>query len=481
MVIIGTYAHSANESLSAKESSLTKLYTLLSKILPKNVSVHLLPIYPSSGDSGFAPNNWFAFESKFGTLQDVKKLTHNWNIFTDCIYNHVGIEHELVKKLFKDPDRYRNFFYCFKTNKNLNAPKSPRGGSVLKEHFIRGNRWLIWQTFHQNSLDINLENTDVLKMITKHLSFLKKVGFSGVRLDGVSYFGKILSDSEARHSNKSKFLTRMIYDLAKSYNFEVCVQLDSDINGLKYFPQPRYNDIPIVDYSFSALVLYTIVSQDVKPLASHLQNCDSRLLIRCLRTHDGILFRSKNLDKEVIHYLINFSLKNDIPVRNIDGTPYELNSSITHLFSLGVGKEVGFQKIKLSLALSSVLYGWTYIYLPLLFNDIPEEKYSFEDDPRLLNRKPIQARNLNSNHRDIFRFLSELSLANKFARKKPEIRHFGSVIEILHPKSKLIFIGNFSKNNDAIVQLPKTYQILSNQNCNGNTLTPQGFYIIKAT
>ena len=52
--------------------------------------MHLLPIYPSSGDGGFAPLTYQDVDPKFGTWEDVKALADTYDVQMECMVNHIS-------------------------------------------------------------------------------------------------------------------------------------------------------------------------------------------------------------------------------------------------------------------------------------------------------------------------------------------------------------------------------------------------------
>ena len=52
--------------------------------------LHLLPIYPSSGDGGFAPLTYQDVDPRFGTWEDVKALGADYDLQMECMVNHIS-------------------------------------------------------------------------------------------------------------------------------------------------------------------------------------------------------------------------------------------------------------------------------------------------------------------------------------------------------------------------------------------------------
>lgn len=52
--------------------------------------VHLLPIYPSSGDGGFAPLCYDDVDPHFGTWEDVEAISKEYDLMLELMVNHIS-------------------------------------------------------------------------------------------------------------------------------------------------------------------------------------------------------------------------------------------------------------------------------------------------------------------------------------------------------------------------------------------------------
>lgn len=52
--------------------------------------LHLLPIYPSSGDGGFAPLTYKEVNEELGTWEDVMRLSKKYDLLMECMVNHIS-------------------------------------------------------------------------------------------------------------------------------------------------------------------------------------------------------------------------------------------------------------------------------------------------------------------------------------------------------------------------------------------------------
>ena len=489
VIILGCYPQTFRDS---NQIPLQVLLAEVNKTIPDEVGLHILPFFPSSGDSGFAPDNWFTVDKKYGTWNDIKNTAISRKLIVDGIYNHVGIKHQIARKFFSDPENYSQYVYAFKDTTKIKAPLSPRGGSVLNQTYIYGKPWLIWQTFPKFAIDINLDNPEILDYIEKQMIFFKETGIWGLRLDGPAHYGKDLNGTSLRHMPSSFRIARTIAKMAVSCGLNVSAQLDCDQDGSKYFPHHLGFQIPIVDFSYSALLLYTFLSQDVGEFIEHIKLTWDESLIRAPRNHDGILLRSRNLSTSVKRWLFENLNDSNVNLRIIDNDPYEYNNSLPYLFSLGESDDiVVMHKIYLSIALSTIIPGWSYIYLPFLAKYIPENECPFEEDPRLVNRNPMSYNYwrfiADKYGSSIYSLLKSLSnIKNRLAPcghlKEDSIYSPQNGVVVVHREDNngvISFIGNLNSSVSVSISKLVSGDLLLGQQVSQTKLLPFGFGFFK--
>lgn len=388
MIVIGAYPDSIT---IAGKSSLRALGDFLTQIVPSEAALHVLPFYPSSGDFGFAPDNWFEVRADLGDWSDIEWLSSTRRVIVDGVYNHVGGNHHFVRRFFAAPSE-DTVLYAFPAARAVRGPSFPRGVPVLRRYALGNGEWDLWQTFSENSFDIRLDISDVRDEIKRHLRFLAERGAWGVRLDGCAYYGKVPGQEQFHHP-LAKVYARAIAGLAAEARLQVVAQLDCDPEGCAYFPRNLGYRIPVVDYAYSALLVQAILGEDIQPLAAHLRQtwtlpCP---VIRPPRTHDGILLQSDLLSSASFDAIVSIAKERSLPIRSANGDYYELNSSLPYICSMGVDAPKMWSRLRMVIALTGFLPDWSYFYLPMLVGDIPELRECEYDDPRGMNRMPIGA------------------------------------------------------------------------------------------
>ncbi len=486
MIILGSYPEL--KGANCDSSVLKQLKELTDSFVPSSVVIHILPPYPTSGDGGFAPNDWFSVRSELGTWEDLVTWAKERRIILDGIYNHVGINHNVVKEFFENPSEESPLYAC--RGKDLPSPQlSPRGGTVYHQYQIKNETWQLWQTFSKDSVDIRISHPRIYNEINKHMSFLQNSGIYGIRLDGCAYYGHDVN-FEQFHNPDSKKLSHILTELAAKHQLFVLAQLDADPIGASYFHNKEGWSTPVVDYAYSAVLTRAILSESADPVSMHVERTKNLpcSVIRPPRTHDGILLQSDLLTKAELAHISELTRDWQLPVRSANGEDYEINSSLPFICSLGVNDHDAWQRVLLIVALTVFIPGIPYFYLPFIVGDKPEDRVSSDgDDPRTLNRTRI-------NKNDLERFISsEKSSQLKSILEFSEVvnRMFSineatqskSPVDVIADRSKLVikldgcylFMCNFSSSVTCDTGNTSNYNLAISFRHNVNTIEPLGF------
>ena len=67
--------------------------------------LHLLPIYPSSGDSGFAPVTYQEVGPEVGTWDDIAKLARKYDLCLEFMVNHISPASDYFQDFLEKGDK----------------------------------------------------------------------------------------------------------------------------------------------------------------------------------------------------------------------------------------------------------------------------------------------------------------------------------------------------------------------------------------
>jgi hypothetical protein len=455
MIIVAAYPGCLGQH-SHQESPLRRLGAFIDLLASPSTVLHVLPYHPACGDGGFAADDWFSVDSKYGSENDIVELASRRRIMVDGIYNHVGFNHWIVRGFMSDPERYAYLLHAYKGSCEVEVPFSPRGRPVLHVYNIRGEPWSLWQTFGESTFDIHLNEPIVLREIARHMSLVRSWGVWGLRLDACAYYGKTLGSPQFHHP-EGVLAARTIAHMAMKRGLEVLAQLDSDRLGLQYFASfTSDRSISTVDYAYSALLVCALLTANIEPLIRHLQlTWDAgEKVLRAPRTHDGILLQSNQLSLQDRSLVVSAAHAFGLAVRDRNGSHYELNSSLPYLCKVGCSDKEMWQRLELAIAITAFIPGWCYLYLPALIGDIPESRSAPTEDPRSRNRLDIpvtvQEGFVESSKLTSARSLLELLESLRSAMGPDSglgsicvIQPNSGVIIVRRPSAGLVFCGNF--------------------------------------
>jgi len=159
-------------------------------------AIWLLPFYPSPlRDDGYDIADYFNVHPDYGTLKDFKEFLREAHrrglrVITELIVNHTSDQHTWFRRsrqaklgshwrnfyVWNDtPDRYKDARIIFKDFETSNWAWDP----VAKAYY--------WHRFYSHQPDLNYDNPQVKKAVSRVLDFWFGMGVDGLRLDAVPY------------------------------------------------------------------------------------------------------------------------------------------------------------------------------------------------------------------------------------------------------------------------------------------------------
>ncbi len=156
----------------------------------------ILPFYPSPmKDGGYDISNYTGINPDYGTIADFKRFLkeahkRNLRVITELVLNHTSSEHPWFKRARRSPagSKYRDFYVWNDT------PDKYRDARIIFNDFESSNwAWdnqanaYYWHRFYAHQPDLNFDNPEVRRALTRVLDFWFGMGVDGVRLDAIPY------------------------------------------------------------------------------------------------------------------------------------------------------------------------------------------------------------------------------------------------------------------------------------------------------
>ena len=289
-----TYPDSLGGNLSA-------LSQVLDKYFPGVFGgIHLLPPFPSTSDRGFAPVTYKEIDPRFGSWQDVQKLSASHDVLLDFMVNHIS-RHSDYFQDFVRSGRESRYADLFITLDKVWPDGRPVEADVQKIFLRRplhpfldviiekdASTEKIWATFgkaeESEQIDIDVNSQAGREFIRETLAFMASQGVSTIRLDAVAFVIKRAGTNcflvEPQMSEFLSWIHQQAHALNIALLLEVHTQpeIQAQLAGQGYW---------VYNFVLPLLVLHTILYSTSEALKVHLAAAPRRQ-ITMLDCHDGI-------------------------------------------------------------------------------------------------------------------------------------------------------------------------------------------------
>jgi len=161
--------------------------------------VHVLPFfYPIDGeDAGFDPIDHQKVDPRLGDWSDVKRLSDSIAIMADLIVNHISADSDEFKDFIQkgEDSEYASLFLIYDTifpdgateNDLLTIYRPRPGFPFTKFKLANGSQKLVWTTFTQKQIDIDVLSEGGKGYLEAILELYERAGISMIRLDAAGY------------------------------------------------------------------------------------------------------------------------------------------------------------------------------------------------------------------------------------------------------------------------------------------------------
>ncbi|MCC7205844.1 MAG: sucrose phosphorylase [Anaerolineae bacterium] len=256
--------------------------------------VHILPFFlPVNGaDAGFDPIDHGTVDPQVGDWQDIQALGERTDITADLIVNHISVhspqfsdfrqkgESSAHKDVFLS---YRDVFPEGATEQALAHIYRPRPGLPFTRFLIAGQPRVLWTTFTDQQVDINVYSEAGWNYLQAILEVFAAHGVRTVRLDAVGYACKKQGTSCFMIPETFEFIRKLSHE-AKTRGMEVLVEIHSHYQS--QIAIAAHVD-RVYDFALPPLVLHAIFRGTARYLKQWL-HVSPRNAVTVLDTHDGI-------------------------------------------------------------------------------------------------------------------------------------------------------------------------------------------------
>ena len=392
-----------NSVTDGNKKSLKVFNKFYMKYLKNNFdSVHFLPFYPSSSDSGFAVKDHYKIEPRLGSWKDVKLISKNCNLMADLVINHSSARGLWFSNFLKNKSPGKDYF--FTVDKNFNSKKviRPREHELLKKIKLSNKTKYLWRTFSPDQIDLNFKNPKVLIRFIKIIFNLINNGVRIFRLDAIAYLWKENGNTCINHTNTHNIIKfiRLVCNLLKTECIIITETNLPEKENLSYFGN---NDEAnwIYNFSLAPILVYSLLFEDSNKITKWSKNFPIAKLnnnyLNFIASHDGIGMRpiegilSTNTQKKFLSRLKKnggeFSYRK---VQGVKKKVYEANITLFNAFKYSDFDKSGIFGFERYMAAHTIMIsfdGIPAIYFNSMFgNSNDNSKYIISGNKRDLNR-----------------------------------------------------------------------------------------------
>jgi len=388
---------------SKNHKNLITFHNFFKKKLAKFIdTIHFLPFYPSSSDSGFAVKDHYKIDNKLGNWSDIKKFSKKRQIMSDIVINHASARGLWFKNFLKEKKPGKDYFILVNSNFNISKVVRPRDHKLLKEINIFKKKDYLWRTFSDDQIDLNFKNPKVLIRFIKIMINLIKHGVTIFRLDAIAYLWKE-SGTKCINLKQTHEIVKILRIISNSLNIKSLIVTETNLPEKENLSYLGNNDESnwIYNFTLPPLLIHALLFEN----GSYLNTWSKKLpqtkignsYLNFIASHDGIGMRPLEgiLNNKSIKSLLTRLKKNGSKfsyrrINNKKKRVYESNITIFDALKVSDKDKKGLYNFDRYIAAHTIMFsfeGVPGIYFNSLFGKSNDEaKYIITGNNRDVNR-----------------------------------------------------------------------------------------------
>jgi len=400
-------------------------------------TIHFLPFYPSSSDSGFAVKDHYKIDSKLGNWFDIKSFSKKSDIMADMVINHSSARGLWFKNFLKAKRPGKDYFLTVDSKFNTSKVVRPRDHKLLKKIDIFNKTDYLWRTFSPDQLDLNFKNPAVLLRFIKIMINLINHGVTIFRLDAIAYLWKE-SGTKCINLNKTHEIIKLLRVISGLLNTQTLIVTETNLpekENLSYFGK---NDEAnwIYNFSLPPLLIHAFLFEN----NSYLYNWSKKLprskngncYLNFIASHDGIgmrptegLLSSKALKDFLYRLKKNGSKFSYRKIQNKSKKIYEANITVFDALkktNYDNGK-FSFERYISAHSIMIAFEGVPAVYFNSIFGTSNDEaKFVITGNNRDVNRYKWNLKNISNklNNKDSKEYYFYKKISNLLSIKKKQ-------------------------------------------------------------
>ena len=289
---------SYGDNIYSNQSSSMKIFQ---KFFQKNLeklfdTIHFLPFYPSSSDSGFAVKDHYQIDKKIGNWSDLKKISKSKKIMADVVINHASARGLWFKNFLKRKKPGKDYFLTVNSKFNTSKVVRPRDHKLLKKIKIFEKNDYLWRTFSPDQIDLNFKNPSVLLRFIKIIIYLINNGVTIFRLDAIAYLWK-QNGTKCINLSQTHEIIKLLRVVTSLLNVQTLIITETNLpekENLSYFGKNNEANW-VYNFSLPPLLIHAFLFENSSYLNQWSRKLPSTKHGNCylnfIASHDGIGIR----------------------------------------------------------------------------------------------------------------------------------------------------------------------------------------------
>ena len=365
-------------------------------------TIHFLPFYPSSSDSGFAVKDHYKIDSKFGNWLNIKNFSSKAHIMADMVINHASARGLWFKNFLKEKKPGKDYFLLVNSKFNTSKVVRPRDHKLLKEINIFKKKEYLWRTFSDDQIDLNFYNPKVLLRFIKIMLNLIKNGVTIFRLDAIAYLWK-KSGTKCINLKQTHEIVKVLRIVSDSLSIKSIIVTETNLpekENLSYFGNNDESNW-IYNFTLPPLLIYSLLFENGTYLNAWCkklpQTKKGNSYLNFIASHDGIgmrplegIINNQSIKKLLLRLKKNGSKFSYRKVNNNKKKVYESNITVFDALKVSDKDKKGLYKFQRYIAAHAIMFsfeGVPAIYFNSLFGKSNDEaRYVITGNNRDVNR-----------------------------------------------------------------------------------------------
>ena len=444
---------SYGDNIYSSQSSSMKIFQ---KFFQKNLeklfdTIHFLPFYPSSSDSGFAVKDHYQIDKKIGNWSDLKKISKSKKIMADVVINHASARGLWFKNFLKRKKPGKDYFLTVNSKFNTSKVVRPRDHKLLKKIKIFEKNDYLWRTFSPDQIDLNFKNPSVLLRFIKIIIHLINNGVTIFRLDAIAYLWK-QNGTKCINLSQTHEIIKLLRVVTSLLNVQTLIITETNLpekENLSYFGKNNEANW-VYNFSLPPLLIHAFLFENSSYLNQWSKKLPSTKHGNCylnfIASHDGIGIRPTEgiLNEKILSSFLKRLKKNGSKfsyrkVQNKSKKVYEANITVFDALRKSDFDPKGLFFLERYISAHAIMIsfeGIPAVYFNSLFGKSNDEaKYIITGNNRDVNRYKWNFNNITTKLRD------------KKSKQSIFYRNIGALLEIkrkqkaFHPNASRININ----------------------------------------